>query len=152
MHLATYVGLLHGGEGTLADAYDMIRAGHAEEKEVARTCRLLAAQCREHVSMLAPIVERYGEHRETEPERLHADTLPSTRSGGVGLLRDLQDLLLLATLVDCTWTAVYQAAQALRDHDLIAAVSACQPETKVQLAWLTTQLKAAAPQALLVAK
>ena len=34
-----------------------------------------------------------------EPERLHADGLTSTREGEIGLLRDLQDLHLLATLV-----------------------------------------------------
>ncbi|GAA1660982.1 hypothetical protein ACFQY4_17685 [Catellatospora bangladeshensis] len=152
MHIATYLGLLHGGENALADTYDVVRTGHADEAGIAHTCRLLAAQCRAHVNALAPIVERYGEHREDEPDRLHAEALPEARTGGVGLLRDLQDLLLLATLVDCSWTAVCQAAQALHDHELIAVVAACQGETKVQQGWLTTQLKAAAPQALLVAR
>ncbi|GAA1404092.1 hypothetical protein [Catellatospora coxensis] len=45
-----------------------------------------------------------------------------------------------------------QAAQAWRDHELIAVIATCQPETKIQQAWLTTRLKAAAPQALLVAR
>ncbi|HET9137939.1 VOC family protein [Actinophytocola sp.] len=40
------------------------------------------------------MVRRYGEHREAESERLHATGLDHTRSGAVGLLRDLQDLYL----------------------------------------------------------
>jgi hypothetical protein len=38
-----------------------------------------------------------------------------------------------------------------RDHELIRVVDACAKETETQQNWLTTRLKAAAPQALLVA-
>jgi len=94
---------------------------------------------------------RYGEQADDEPERLHADTLSTTRDGPRGLLRDLQDLYLLASFVDITWTAVKQAAMGLRDTELVAAVEPCEGDTKVQLAWLTTRLKQAAPQALIAA-
>ena len=98
-------------------------------------------------------MDRYGEAEEDdEPERLHADGLSETRSGPVGLLRDLQDLYLLASLVDITWTAVKQAAQGLRDKELIDVVERCESETQVQLGWLSTRMKQAAPQALIVAQ
>jgi hypothetical protein len=151
VHLATYLGLLHQGERTLAASYRQVAAGHAEEVDVARTCHQLAAQCHAHEQRLAPVVERYGEQREEEPERLHAQGLSETRIGGVGLLRDLQDLYLLASLVDITWTMVGQAAQGLRDRELLEVVQACDGETATQLAWLRTRMKQAAPQALIVA-
>ncbi len=67
------------------------------------------------------------------------------------MLRDLQDLYVLASLVDVTWTVVEQAGSALRDRELLAAVEKCQQETQQQISWLRTRMKQAAPQALLVA-
>ena len=40
----------------------------------------------------APLVDRYGEQRDEEPERLYHGLFDGTRSGSFGLLRDLQDL------------------------------------------------------------
>jgi hypothetical protein len=97
-------------------------------------------------------VQRYDEHREDEPERLLADELGETRSGGVGLLRDLQDLYTLASFVDITWTVVGQAGQGLRDPELLDVVAACEGETGRQLLWLKTRIKQAAPQALIAAR
>ena len=76
---------------------------------------------------------------------------PDTRSGGLGLLRDLHDLYLLASYLDMAWMLVGQAAKGARDEELIHAVAHCANETEAQQKWLTTRLKAAAPQALLVA-
>jgi hypothetical protein len=49
------------------------------------------------------------------------------------------------------WTLVGQAAKGARDHELIRVVDVSARETHAQQQWLTTRLKAAAPQALLVA-
>jgi hypothetical protein len=73
------------------------------------------------------------------------------RSGGLGLLRDLHDLYLMACECDMAWTLVGQAAQGLRDRDLFEVVQACEGETAIQLKWLRTRMKQAAPQALVVA-
>ncbi|MFF1830778.1 hypothetical protein [Paenarthrobacter sp. NPDC058040] len=110
-------------------------------------------QCDHHEDLLRPLAEKYGEESPgNEPERLHADGLSTTRSGPVGLLRDLQDVYILASLVDMTWTVVEQARSALRDQELLTAVETCQKETQTQLGWLKTRIKQAAPQALLVAE
>ncbi|GAA3929202.1 hypothetical protein GCM10023085_08220 [Actinomadura viridis] len=151
MHLSTYVGLLHTSLRTLADAFRQVGDGHAEEPDVHHICHVLATGIDGHVDRLAPIVERYGEHREEEPERLHAAGLDSTRSGPVGLLRDLQDLYMLASLTDITWTAVGQAAQGLRDRELLDVVESCEQDTDRQLSWLRTRIKQSAPQALIAA-
>jgi len=153
-HLATYVGLLHRAEQTLADSLRTVGSGHAAEVDVFYTCGTLAAMSEDHVRRLTPVADRYGEQRAggdvQEPERLHADGLAETREGGVGLLRDLQDLIVLATLVQTSWTVVLQAAQGLRDTELIEIVEYCAQETVRQIQWLNTHLKATAPQALLL--
>lgn len=153
MKLPVYLGLLHQSEKTLAASFRQVAQGHGAEPDVYYLCQSLADQCQAHEKALSPIVDRYGEVKEIdEPERLHADGLAQTRTGPVGLLRDLQDLYLLASLVDITWTAVKQAAQGLRDKELIGVVQQCESETRVQLSWLSTRMKQAAPQALIVAE
>jgi hypothetical protein len=150
--LPVYLGMLHRAELVLAESYRQVAEGHADEPDVHFLTLTLARQCEYHVQLLQPVVDRYGEVTDDdEPERLHAEGLSTTRSGPLGLLRDLQDLYLLANLVDITWTMIKQAAQGLRDRELLTVIDTCDKETKVQVAWLTTRMKQAAPQALIVA-
>ncbi|MEV4537519.1 hypothetical protein AB0J82_27450 [Asanoa sp. NPDC049518] len=151
MHVAHYLGLLHRAEGNLADAYRQMAEAHADEADVFHIAGRLAAQCDGHVERLAPFVSRYSEEAPAEPARLHADLFAGTRTGGLGLLRDLHDLYLMASYADITWTVLGQAAAGLRDDDLAAVVGACEGQTSVQLSWLRTRMKSAAPQALVVA-
>jgi hypothetical protein len=151
MHLSTYVGLVDEGERTLARSFREVATGHAQEADVVHRCERFAVQCDSHREQLATVVERYGEDREDEPERLHAPGLDGTRTGGVGLLRDLHDLYLLVSYLDIAWTVVGQAARAVRDEELLGVVQWCEKETSAQLSWLTTRMKEAAPQALVVA-
>ena len=152
MHLATYVGLQHAASRTLAESFREVAASHGDEPDVATTCATLASDCDRHVLRLGPVVDRYGEHREPEPERLHAQGLASGREGGVGLLRDLQDLYVLASFVDITWTVLTQAGQALRDRQLLDVVGECDGDTQRQLRFLRTRIKQAAPQALVAGR
>ena len=131
MNLASYIGLLHAGEDVLARSFRQLADGHGDEPDVHHLCHTLAKQCDEHERRLRPIVE--------------------SRRGPLGLLRDLQDLHALVGFVDTTWTVVRQAALALRDEKLLMVIDACEPQTKLQQDWLSTRLKQAAPQALLVA-
>jgi hypothetical protein len=151
MNLAHYLGLLHRAECELADAFEEVGTGHRDEQDVFHTCAKLAKECREHAQQLAPFAERYGEEAEDEPERLHSELFAGPRSGGLGLLRDLHDLYLMTCECDITWTLVGQAAQGARDRQLLETVQACEGETAIQLAWLKTRMKQAAPQALVVA-
>ena len=151
MHLASYLGLLHLAELKLARAYLEVTAAHGEEPDVAVLCRRFADQATAHADALAPFVERYGEEQPEEPERLHSELFGGTRSGGLGLLRDLHDLYLMATECELTWSLVGQAAQAARDADLLEVVERCRDEVVAQLNWLRTRMKQAAPQALVVA-
>lgn len=152
MHLPTYIGLLEQGERTLAESFRQVAQGHAAEADVFIICNKLAAQCDAHVERLGPIVEKYGDEQVEEPERLHAEGLSETRSGGLGLIRDLHDLYMLANYLDMAWTLVGQAGQGAADKELLEVVGSCEGDTQTQISWLTTRMKQAAPQALLVAR
>jgi hypothetical protein len=95
-------------------------------------------------------VDRYGEEKPEEPERLYHELFDKTRTGGLGLLRDLHDLYLMAHACDISWTMIGQAAQGARDQELLETVNACERQTATQIKWLKTRMKQAAPQALLV--
>jgi hypothetical protein len=152
MQLAHYLGMLHRAESALSTSFHEVADAHGFEPDVASQCRRLAGQADERVGRLGPIVERYGEDAgEDEPERLHNELFGGARTGPLALLRDLHDLYLMATECDVVWKLVGQAAQALRDRELIDLVSASEPEVAVAMKWLTTRMKAAAPQALVVA-
>ncbi|MCU1688969.1 MAG: hypothetical protein JWN61_1356 [Pseudonocardiales bacterium] len=153
MKLPIYLALLHRSEQSLAGAFRVVADGHAAEPDVYSVCQLLAGQCDEHVRALQPAVQRYGEADEgDEPENLHHSGPSRTRSGPVGLLRDLQDLYVLASLVDVTWTMIKQAALGLRDIELRSTVEDCEGQTSMQLDWLRTRMSQAAPQALIAAR
>ncbi len=151
-HLTTYIGLADHSEKTLADSFRAVAEGHAHVADVFHICQMFAEWSEDNREALAPIIQRYGEADDVdEPERLHAAGLAETREGEVGLLRDLQDLHVLATLVQTTWTVIAQGAQGLRDRDLLEVAQHAGDQTSRQLTWLNTRMKQAAPQALIVA-
>lgn len=153
MKLPVYLTLLAESETTLARSFRQVADAHGDEPDVHFLCLTLAQQCEDRRKKLDPVIARYGgAATDDEPERLHADAIEEPRSGPLGLLRDLQDLYLLASLVDVTWTMVKQAGSALHDKELLEVVSRCDGETAVQLRWLQTRMKQAAPQALIAAR
>jgi hypothetical protein len=151
MHLAHYLGLLHRSLQQLGSAFHEVGDAHAEEPDIAHLCQKLGGQCEQDAGRLAPFVATYGEDAPDEPERLHSELFSGTRDGGLGLLRDLHDLYLMATECDISWTMVAQAAQGARDPNLLDVATAGQAHTTIQLAWIRTRMKQAAPQALVVA-
>jgi hypothetical protein len=100
---------------------------------------------------MAAFTDRYGSEADDDPERLHRVLFDGARSGPLALLRDLHDLYVMASEADICWTLVAQAAQGARDEELLAFVQGSEPITSAQLLWLTSRLKQAAPQALVVA-
>lgn len=151
MHLAHYLGLLHRSLVNMAAAYREIALAHRDEPDIKTVCTRLAGRCDMHAERLHPFADRYAEDAVDEPDRLHSDLFRGTRTGSLGLLRDLQDLYLMGAECDICWTVVAQAALGARDTDLLATVSAAHRETENQLRWLRTRMKQAAPQALVVA-
>jgi hypothetical protein len=151
MHLANYLEYLTKAESNLAEGFRKIGEGHKQEVDIFHTADTLAEQCEAHVEKLRPFCEKYGKEGLAEPDRLYHELFTETRSGGLGLLRDLQDLYLMVHACDIAWTMVGQAAQGTRDTELLEVVNACEGQTATQIKWLRTRMKQAAPQALLVA-
>ena len=84
--------------------------------------------------------------------RPHRQPVDLHLEGEIGLLRDLQDLHLLATLVKSTWLVIAQGAQGLRDHELLEIAQSSQTGDRPSARpGSNTRMKAAAPQALIVA-
>ncbi len=153
-HLATYVGLVDHAEQTLAQSFRVVGRAQQSHPDVYFTCTALASMSDAHREQLAPVITRYGtdDAAGNEPERLHAAGLAQARTGPLGLVRDLQDLQVLAQLVLTSWTVIQQAAQGLRDTELLDVATSSSAETSRQIAWLNTHLKVVAPQALIVAE
>jgi hypothetical protein len=122
VHLAHYLGLLHKTQADLAAAFREVGDAHREEVDVFVLCKKLAAECDRHAERVGPFADRYREDAPSEPDRLHSELFRGTRSGGLGLLRDLHDLYLMATECDIAWTLVGQAAHGARDGELLEVV------------------------------
>ncbi|MBA2693525.1 MAG: hypothetical protein H0U65_13715 [Rubrobacter sp.] len=60
-------------------------------------------------------------------------------------------LYVMASACDIAWIMIEQAAKGVGDAELDRVVDACEPETGIQIKWLKTRMKQAAPQALIVA-
>jgi hypothetical protein len=151
MQLAHYLGLLHRAQVALAGAFREVGAAHADEADIAHLCEQQARHCDERARQLGPFAARYAEEAPEEPERLHSALFQGPREGGLALLRDLQDLYLMTAECDICWTVVGQAAQGIRDQELVEFVQHSATATTIELAWLRGRMKQAAPQALVVA-
>jgi len=148
--IARYIGLLANAERALADALSLIGLRHAVEPDIRRAAKTYAAWCRAHVDALDPAIARYGASRSTDGERLRRALFRGPRLGGFGLLRDLHDLVTLATAVREGWTALHQAARESHDHELAVRCRTCGEQTTRMIAWLDAKVQHSAPQALTV--
>lgn len=148
MQLPIYLTLLNKAEETLSNGFRIVSDGHDRDGDVHYACAGFAGGCAANAALLAPFLSR--EATGPAPERLHPPGLSATRSGPMGLLRDLQDLHQMASFVELTWVLVGQAAAGARDRELQAVVAAALPVTQAQVAWLVMRMKSEAPQALLI--
>lgn len=155
MRLTAYLRMLVGAERLLADAYRAVASANPEEADVRFTCTGFASDSGRHADALAPVAERYetreGAAPDAREDRLDPLPFELARPGPVGLLRDLADLLQLATFVESTWMLVGQAAHGARDRELIDLCASSGAAVAGQLAWIRMRLRASAAQALLVA-
>jgi hypothetical protein len=148
MYIGYYLDLLVRIEADLATAFDAVASSHTDEPDVTTTCTKLADHSREQSARLRPFADPYDGGSQSGARRPQpAQRAPS--AAALQLLEDLHDLYLLASDVDIVATIAYQAAQMLRDRELVDALAAgCDTATR-QLAWLTTRIKQAAPQTLI---
>lgn len=93
---------------------------------------------------------RYGEHEAEQPNELRSTLFPDPRPGVFGLLRDLQNLVVMATENAVTLTSALKAVHALRDEALLALCCHLEDQTKRQQAWLLAQVERPSARTLVV--
>ncbi len=142
-----YISLAHRSETHLKKSLLRVADHHKDEPDIEQSCKQLADWSSRHAQRLERLIERYHSP-DDEPENLHSALFKGTRSGGLGLLRDLHDLYLLAGEVELAYSVIKQAALALRDSELQQTCEESAHETARQISWIKTRIKSAAPQAL----
>ena len=151
---------LHQSLGELADEYRKVGKRHAAEVDVFHMANTLAAQCELQAQSLGVHAERYGTELPTADQdglwegilaplrRTQADSLGQSSLPGLLLLHDLRQLHLVIEEAAMLWLVVGQAAQAVRDPELLEVVTRSREEITKQLMWVTTRIKETAPQVL----
>jgi len=149
---------LHAAENDLAAELLAIASRHDGDFEVAHVARDLAVWSQDHVRLVAEAGRRYGVELDPEPagdpglpERVRQGVTDRLRSSGAGrlqLLRDLRRVYVDASGVSVDWELIAQAAQGVRDRELLALTSRCHPDTLRQARWANAQLKESATQIL----
>jgi hypothetical protein len=152
MHIGNYIDMLHRSGEDLSKAFRMVAKEHGHEPDVQGNCLLLASWTDALVEKIKPFTEKYGEIKSKEPDRLMRTLFKEPRKGGMGLLRDLQDLWLMSDEAQISCIILRQAASGLRDKELIAVCNEIEATAKRQASWLLTRMKAAATQTLIAAE
>lgn len=149
---------LHRSENHLAHQLLAIAERHKVDHEIYHLGRDLAAWSQDHVRRLAPVGQRYGVELDPEPasepslvERVRegvSDRLGRRSSPALLLLRDLRSIYMDASGVSVDWELVAQAAQGVKDHELLELAQSCHPDTLRQARWANAMLKVNATQIL----
>ena len=162
MRLGMALKELHEAESALAAEFRTVGERHAAEHDIHHICATLAEQCHAHAERLRPAAARYDEQLPEQEAPASGEGLLAglRRTGsrltgrqpaaGVLLLHDLRRLYLMAEECEIDWTMVEQGAKAARDRELLETATACMEQTAVQVKWLKTRIKEAAPQTLTV--
>jgi hypothetical protein len=151
MHIGNYIDMLHKSEKDLAEAFRLVAKEHGKEPDIRQTCELLASWSDELVQKIHPFAEKYGENKSKEPDRLMKTLFKEPRKGSFGMLRDLQDLWLMADEAEVCCIILRQAASGLHDKELIELCNEIEKKSKRQTSWLLTRMKSSATQTLIVA-
>jgi hypothetical protein len=149
---------LHRSENELAAQLLAVSDRHKADHEVFHVARDLAVWSQDHVREIARIGRNYGLELDPEPagdptvlQRIRqevSDRLGRRSAPALMLLRDLRSIYVDASGVSVDWELVGQAAQGVRDRELLRVTQTCRPQTLRQTRWANAQLKEKATQIL----
>ncbi|MCF6157068.1 MAG: nitrate reductase [wastewater metagenome] len=149
-HVAEYLELLRSSEQEFINASRKIRTDHPDEHDVVSMSRLMISWSEKHLQALSPFIERYTGKKSREPKKHDTKRFYGTRTGSIGLLRDLHDLSVLASDIEMCWIILSLAAKQLIDKRLEDVCNEFILETERQIDWLKTRIRHTAPQVLIV--
>ncbi|BAD57747.1 hypothetical protein [Nocardia farcinica] len=146
----------HRAENELGTELLRVADRQLTDHEVHHLAGDLARWSHQHVRALAVTGRRFGLDLDPEPEHDSAlraavrqkgsELLGRHHTPALLLLRDLRRIHVLAAGVSLDWELLAQAAQAMRDSDLLALTQRCHPQTLRQMRWANAKLKESAPQ------
>jgi hypothetical protein len=149
---------LHHSENDLAAQLLAVSDRHKADHEVFHVARDLAVWSQGHVRRIAAIGPKYGLDLDPEPagdptllqkvRQEMADRLGRRSAPALLLLRDLRSVYIDAQGVSVDWELIAQAAQGVRDTELLELASSCHPDTLRQAKWANAQIKEKTPQIL----
>jgi hypothetical protein len=150
---------LHRSENHLASQLLAVAERHKADHEIFYVGRDLAAWSQDHVRRLVPFGARYGVDLDPVPageptvlariSEAVSDRLGRRSTPPLLLLRDLRSIYMDASAVSADWEMVAQAAQAIRDTELLALAQDCHPENLRQAKWANSRIKESSTQILL---
>jgi hypothetical protein len=148
MHVDKSLALVRRSEELLGGAFLLLADRHGRDRDVADVATVLAGWSRRSVEQLGPFVEHYGRAAAQQPEQVRSALFGGPRLGKMGVLRDVQDTLLLARQSQSAWRALQQGVQTLGDTELLRLCEQASERTDRQVAWLEEQARLRAPAAL----
>ncbi|MFD0312998.1 hypothetical protein [Streptomyces flavalbus] len=158
MRIGLALRALHHDENALATELFHVSQRHGTDHDIHYLARDLAGWSQRHVREIADFGPRYGVTLDPAPatEPTLTGRLREKSSELVGrrgeaallVLRDLRKVYTEASGVSVDWEMLAQAAQAVRDTDLLALSQRCHPDTLRQLRWANARIKESAPQIL----
>jgi hypothetical protein len=158
MKLGLAIRELHRSENSLAADLLKMSDRHKAEHSIFHVARDLAGWSKEHVHELTDVGQRYGVNLRDNPKddsgplaalrQRTSDLLSSRSESGLLLLADLRRAHRKAAGVSLDWELLAQAAQALKDAELLELCQRCHPQTLRQMRWANAMLKELSPQIL----
>ena len=158
--IALFLREVHAGETDLERELHAAGERHRTDHEVRHVTVDLARWSLDNRQALAGLAGRYGADLSGDQDsqsparpmaRLRertAELLRRRPEPGLLLLHDLRHLYLLASGNSVHWTALAQAAQAVRDCELLAVVTACHGRTMRRAVWCNATIKTVSAQVL----
>lgn len=148
-HVPDYLGILYACNDEFIKACDSVSQNNATHLEIVARLRILKQYSSEAKALLDPFLDKYGRRIPDEPDRLRK-VLFKKRSGEFGLIRDLQDLYVMASDTQIALEIIRPTALMLRDKELRDACDQIIEYDKKQMGWITTQLQLKAPHNVVV--
>lgn len=150
MQIAAYVGLTIESEAVLQAAYVNVSTHHKRDAGIHDGCRRAVHFSELRLNAAKDLRKKFSATSSHDPKLLSNALFHGLRVGGLGLVRDLHDLSLLANQSLLYWTGLSQACKALHDEAAVTICQECIDALQLQTSWLKTELKDAAPQALTI--
>ncbi|GAB3526671.1 hypothetical protein [Arthrobacter monumenti] len=147
---------MHRSENDLAHELLQVSERHKVDHEIYHIGRDLARWSQRHVEEIAEIGHRYGQNLNPKPkdefglvERMRetgSDLIGRRGDASLLVIRDLRKIYMKASGVSADWEILAQAAQGMKQKDLLDVTKECHPDTLRQMRWANAMLKVVSTQ------